>query len=192
MSGAGLRRIAYSRPCREAGADTRFSRGGRKAECQRSGALADILPLRRGGRAGGVPGRVAERAVSVSFCRDGKCGGRELNRGGMSGKLPKNAVPEGFGALSNGRFSSLRQEISVFEAGNFRLSAKKFSFFRMAFCIFAEYGLQICGLWRIFMRNDTQTGRFSGFCGAGKRPLPAILSVPGEGRKFAPERFGMK
>ena len=74
----------------------RDSRGadGRRS-VKRWGALADILPLRRGGRADGVPGRVAERAVSVSFCRDGKCGGRESNRGGMSGKLPENGVRPG-------------------------------------------------------------------------------------------------
>lgn len=182
MSGAGLRRIAYSRPCREAGADTRFSRGGRKAECQRSGALADILPLRRGGRAGGVPGRVRPDAASVSFCRGAKCGGLVPNREKMSGKLPKNAVPEGFGALSNVRFSSLRQEISVFEAGNFRLSAKKFVFVRMAFCIFAECGLQICGFWRIFMRYGCIGGAFFLILRCGRTPFSCHFVSLGGGR----------
>lgn len=155
------------------------SRGaGGKRSVSVWGASADILPLRRGGRADGVPGRVRPDAVSVSFCRDGKCGGRESNRGGMSGKLPENAVPEGFGTLSNGRFSSLRQENSVFAERSFFLSAKNFVFVRMAFCIFLECELQICGFWRIFMRYGCIGGAFFLILRCGKTPLTCHFVSP--------------
>lgn len=160
MSGPGLRRIAHSRPCREAGVEVRLSRGGRKAECQRLGASADILSLRRGGRADGVPGRVGKVAVFVSFCRDGKCGGRRPNRGEMSGYVPENDVPESLRALCGRRFSSLRQEISILAASVSSFSARNFVFSRMAFRILLEYWLQICTFLWIFMRFGRTDGAF--------------------------------
>ena len=150
----------------------------------RSGGEAVRAACRGVSRRGRFPCRFAGMGNAAEGSQiEGECQESCLK---MPCRRASGRFPTGVFRLCGKKFPSLRQEIFVFAAGNFRLSAKKFVFVRMAFCIFAECGLQICGFWRIFMRNDTQTGRFSGFCGAGKRPLPAILSVSGEGGEVCP------
>ena len=137
----------------------RDSRGadGRRS-VKRLGALADILPLRRGGRADGVPGRVGKNAVFVSFCRNGKRGGRGTDRGDVSGNVPEDTVPESLRTLCGRRFPSLRQAFFVLAASASSFSARNSVFSRMAFRIFLEYGLQICTFLWIFMRFGRTDG----------------------------------
>ncbi len=151
----------------------RDSRGadGRRS-VKRLGALADILSLRRGGRADGVSERVGKNAVFVSFCRNGKRGGRGTDREEVSGNVPENAVPESLRALCGRHFSSLRQAFSVLAASASSFSARNSVFSRMAFRIFLEYGLQICTFLWIFMRFGRTDGALFLILQCLKMPFP--------------------